>query len=115
LLGYYPASTLTRLPEAISEFDIRAPAGGDSGLGGKMTIRIWISAKGQIEQLRVIKSELPADYAEAALAAFGKLRFDAGEINGTRVSSWADIVIEYADFRRDGVQAAEAGRRKNEF
>ena len=110
LLGYYPVAKLSRMPEAISRFDIQAPAGGDTGLGGKMTIRIWISAKGEIDQLRVLKSELPSDYAEAALAAFGKLRFEAGEINGTRVNSWADIVIEYVDFRRDAAQSTEGSR-----
>jgi TonB family protein len=104
LVGYYPVSRLTRMPEAISKFDIKAPSGGDTGLGGKMTIRIWISAKGAIDRVRVLSSGLPADYGEAALAAFEKLRFSPGEIDGAPVQAWADIVIEYADFRQEPVK-----------
>jgi TonB family protein len=104
LHGYYPAARLSRMPVAISTFDIQPPAGGDTGIGGKMTIRIWISAKGGIDSLRVLASGLPAAYAEAALAAFEKMRFEPGEINGVQVQSWVDIVIEYADFRREAAQ-----------
>ena len=104
LHGYYPAARLSRMPVAISTFDIEPPAGGDIGIGGKMTIRIWISAKGGIDSVRVLSSGLPAAYAEAALAAFGKMRFEPGEINGVQVQSWVDIVIEYADSRREAAQ-----------
>jgi len=99
LHGYYPADRLSRMPAAISMFDILPPSGGDSGAGGKLTLRIWISAKGGIDKLQVLSSSLPADYAEAALAAFGKMRFRPGEIGGVPVQAWADVVIEYADFR----------------
>ena len=51
--------------------------------------------------MKVVANGLPADYAEAALAAFGKLRFSPGQINGVAVPAWADIIIEYADFTRD--------------
>ena len=101
LAGYYPVSKLTLMPDAISRFDIKAPVGGDTGLGGKITIRVWINAKGGLDNVRVVANGLPADYAEVALAAFGKLRFSPGQINGVPVPAWADIVIEYADFTRD--------------
>jgi TonB family protein len=110
LHGYYPAGRLSRMPVGISTFDIQPPAGGDTGIGGKMTIRIWISAKGGIDGVRVLSSGLPAAYAEAALAAFEKMRFEPGEINGVQVQSWVDIVIEYADFRREAAQPP-AGRQ----
>jgi TonB family protein len=99
LVGYYPADKLTKMPEAIGRFDIQPPAGGDTGLGGKMTIRIWIGMNGAIDRVRVIDSGLPQDYADAALAAFEKLRFAPGEIAGVPVKSWVEVVIEYADFR----------------
>lgn len=99
LHGYYPAASLSRMPEGIGVFDIQAPEGGDTGLGGKLTLRIWISAKGEIDSLRVLASDLPAQYERAALAAFEKMRFAPGEIQGVPVQSWVDVVIEYADFR----------------
>lgn len=110
LHGYYPAGSLSRMPVGISMFDIQPPAGGDTGIGGKMTLRIWISAKGGIDSVRVLASGLPAAYAEAAIAAFEKMRFEPGEINGVQVQSWVDIVIEYADFRREAAQPP-AGRQ----
>lgn len=110
LLGYYPAGRLSRMPVGIGGFDIQPPAGGDTGIGGKMTIRVWISAKGGIDSVRVLASALPAAYAEAALAAFKKMRFEPGEINGVQVQSWVDVVIEYADFRREAAQATIADR-----
>ena len=99
LIGYYPAARLTKMPQAVGIFDIQPPAGGDTGIGGKMTVRIWIGANGAIDRARVLSSGLPASYAEAALGAFEKLRFEAGEIGGVPVKSWVEIVIEYADFR----------------
>jgi len=110
LHGYYPAARLSRMPEGIGIFDIQAPAGGDTGLGGKLTIRVWINAKGGIDNLRVLASGLPADYEQAALAAFENMRFAPGEVNGVPVQSWMDIVIEYADFRGEAAQAPAAGR-----
>ena len=100
LLGYYPASRLSRMPAAISLFDIQSPAGGDTGIGGKLTIRVWIGVNGGVDDLRILSSGLPAVYERAALAAFEKMRFAPGQIDGTAVGSWADIVIEYADFQR---------------
>jgi TonB family protein len=110
LHGYYPAARLSRMPEGIGRFDVQPPADGDTGIGGKMTLRVWISAKGEINSVRVLASELPAAYAEAALAAFEKMRFEPGEINGVPVQSWVDVVVEYADFGREAAQA-QAGRQ----
>jgi TonB family protein len=101
LHGYYPAGRLSRMPVGIGSFDIQPPAGGDTGIGGKMMIRVWINATGGIDSLRALSSDLPAAYAEAALAAFEKMRFEPGEIDGVQVQSWVDVVIEYADLRRD--------------
>jgi TonB family protein len=109
LVGYYPADKLTKMPEAIGRFDIQPPAGGDTGLGGKMTIRIWIGMNGVIDRVRVLDSGLPQAYADAALAAFEKLHFAPGEIAGVPVKSWVEVVIEYADFR-DAAQPSAGAR-----
>lgn len=100
VLGYFPVTALSRMPEAISTFDIRPPAGGDTGLDGRMTIRVWIGTSGAVEHAQLLSSGLPAVYERAALKAFGKLSFKPGQIDGKPVPSWADVVIEYADFGR---------------
>ncbi len=111
MLGYHPASSLTRMPEAEGVFDIQPPAGGDTGISGKVTIRIWLSAKGHTDSIRMLSSDLPAAYSQAALAAFGALRFRPAEIDGTPVRSWMDVVIEYADPARVGGKRPEGGDR----
>lgn len=88
------------MPEAIGRFDIQPPDGGDTGKDGRITIRVWISAGGVVEHTQLLASGLPAAYEKAALAAFGNLRFKPGEIGGKPVPTWADVVIEYADFGR---------------
>ena len=99
LIGYYPSARLSKMPEAIGLFDIQPPTGGDTGLGGKMTVRLWIGATGDIDRASILTSGLPQAYADAAIAAFEKLRFRPGEIGGVPVKSWAEVVIEYADFQ----------------
>lgn len=98
LLGYHPVASLSRRPEALGSFELPPIAGGDTGLAGRVEIRIWIGAKGDIDSLRLLSSSLPAAYDRAALDAFEKLRFTPGEINGMPVSSWVDVVVEFADF-----------------
>lgn len=110
LYGYYASNMLTRMPEGIGTFDIQPPAGGDAGIGGKMTLRIWIGAAGGIDALRVVDSGLPAAYEQAALAAFEKMRFKPGEISGVPVKSVVEIVIEYADFRNEAQRGLAESR-----
>ncbi len=95
------------MPEAVGKFEVQPPAGEDAGLSGKITIRIWLSAKGDIDSIRILSSEVPAAYAQAALGAFEKLRFEPAEINGKPVRSWLDVVIEYADLALDGKRHGE--------
>lgn len=97
LPAYYPARALTRMPEAIGRFDVQPPPGGDEGIHGTLTIRLWIDETGTLERLKVLASDLPKTYEDAAVAAFSRLRFAPGEINGAAVRTSLDVVIEYAD------------------
>jgi TonB family protein len=99
LVGYYPAEKLSKMPEAVSIFRVEPPAGGDTGLVGKVTIRLWIGADGAIDRVRVVDNGLPQAYADAASAAFERMRFEPGQIGGVPVKSWVEVVIEYSDFR----------------
>ncbi len=109
VIGYYPASRLSRMPEARGRFEPESPSGAASGVGGKVTVRLWIGAGGSIDDAKVLASDLPPAYADAALAAFRRLQFDAGEIGGVRVPSWVEIVVEFTDFRDP--QTAPEGTR----
>ena len=97
---YYTAKALSRMPEAISRFDVLPPAGGDQGITGKLSLRLWIDESGRLERLKVIESELPKAYEDAAVEAFMRLHFTPGEIKGVPVRVSLDVVIEYADMRK---------------
>lgn len=99
LVGYYPADKLSKMPEAVSIFSVDPPAGGDTGLVGKVTIRLWIGADGAVDRARVVDNGLPQPYADAAVTAFERMRFEPGQIDGKPVRSWVEVVIEYSDFR----------------
>lgn len=97
LAAYYPARALSRMPQAIGRFDVQPPPGGDEGIHGKLSMRLWIDETGTLERLKVLASDLPKPYEDAAVAAFSRLRFAPGEINGAAVRTSLDVVIEYAD------------------
>ena len=106
LVGYYPAEKLSKMPEAVSIFSVEPPAGGDTGLVGKVTVRLWIGADGAIDRVRVVGNGLPQAYADAAAAAFERMRFEPGQIGGLPVKSWVEVVIEYSDFRDSATDEA---------
>lgn len=97
---YYTAKALSRMPEAVGRFDVQAPAGGDQGVTGKISLRLWIDESGRLERLKVLDSELPQAYEDAAVDAFKRLQFTPGEINDVPVRASLDVVIEYADMRK---------------
>jgi len=88
------------MPEALTRFDNLLALKTDDGIGGKLSIRLWIADTGELDRINLINSEVPPTYAEAALAAFRKMHFKPGEIQGMAVKSWVDIVIEYTDLKR---------------
>jgi TonB family protein len=104
--SYYPASELSRMPEAVSNFNPHLPAMEDNGIGGQMSMRLWINESGGIDRIKLLASEVPETFANAALAAFGEMRFSPGEIEGMAVKVWVDVVIEYAELRRQAEQQA---------
>ncbi len=110
LVGYYPAGKLSKMPEAVSIFRVEPPSGGDTGLVGKVTVRLWIGADGAIDRVRVVDNGLPQAYADAAAAAFERMRFEPGQVAGVPVKSWVEVVIEYSDFRDDAADKASLSK-----
>lgn len=111
-LTFYPASALSRMPQPISKFEPQPPETGDTGIGGKLTIRLWIDASGNLDQVFVVSTDLPPAFEEAALAAFRKMRFSPGEINGAAVGALVEVVIEYADLLKQPGQKSLDNREE---
>jgi hypothetical protein len=93
--AYYPASALSRMPEVDGFFDVPVPPG--QSLHGQIELRLWIDAAGMLDRIAVQSSGVPASYQQAAVAAFQRLRYRAGEIDGRPVAAFVDIVVEMSN------------------
>lgn len=92
---YFPSDALTRLPEAITDFDALFPVNADPP-PGRIELRLWLSRDGIIDKLEVLQADAPAALTSVALNAFRQMRFRPGEIRGIPVGSTTDIVVEFA-------------------
>ena len=64
---------------------------------GKVILKVWITELGNVASVDVEKSDMPEAVSASAAAAFGKLRFVPGEINGRPVGSMMRIEVIYDD------------------
>lgn len=101
--NYYPARDLTQMPSPLTSLRPQ-PVAGDDGIGGKVSIRLWINTGGELDRASLVDSELPPEFAEAVLGAFRKMRFKPGTIDGVSVPAWVDIVVEYRDLHGEREQ-----------
>jgi TonB family protein len=109
--NYYPAHDLSQMPAPLGSLQPK-PVAGDEGIGGKLSIRLWIDAAGKPDHVSLLESELPSAFADAVLDAFRNMHFIPGKINGTAVPAWVDIEVEYRDIRAQSEQQAAAASKK---
>ena len=93
---FYTTDQLTKRPELISdppklEVTEAMPAFGS----GKVILKVWINELGAVVSVDLDESDVPESVADAALAAFAKLRFEPGEINGRPVATLMRIEVSY--------------------
>jgi TonB family protein len=88
-LWYFRRSELTVAAVPLDEPAIEPPddSAGHALRGGKVVLRVFLAADGAVDRVEVASSNLPPAYDEAAVAAFSRLRFRPGEIQGVAVSS----------------------------
>jgi periplasmic protein TonB len=80
----------------------------DAGVEGKTVLRIHINAGGTVDSARVeTPSKYPA-FDSAALAGTGALRFQPARRDGTPVSKWVLLPVEFEITAADPAQPAEA-------
>jgi hypothetical protein len=90
---YFPSSALSKMPEALSDFDPDLPAVLELKSGWRMELRLRLSHVGEIDGLDIIETDVPAALGDVALAAFRRMRFRAAEIEGKPVASESVVVI----------------------
>ena len=105
---YFRRSELTRLPALLGEpmFDVldeveKAPP------GGKLSLRLFISAGGELDRAEIESSASRPVLESAAIAAFRPLRFSPAQIHGVSVNSQVVFEIDFDSQARDGSRSSE--------
>lgn len=101
-IAYYASSHLTQRPVPLTAIALDDPAIVPVVASGKMVMTLWINAEGEVENAAVEASELPGLFTGPAIAAFKRLRFRPGELNGRRVGTIMKIEVTYEDDRALG-------------
>jgi TonB family protein len=94
----YPFRTTDELtkhprPRVKPVFNVPAPA----FTPGKVVLRVWIDALGNVLAVDVEKSTVPEALAASAASAFRQTPFIPGEINSRHVATLMRIEVTYAD------------------
>jgi TonB family protein len=94
---YYTTDQLTKGPRPTSAPRLNVPELGAMFASGKVILKVWINDLGNVVSVDVEKSEVPEAVSATAAAAFGKLRFLPGELNGRPVGAMMRIEVTYED------------------
>ncbi|HVP07876.1 MAG TPA: TonB family protein, partial [Burkholderiales bacterium] len=89
---FYTSEQLTKRPEPTSRPELDVPRTVARVVRGRVELKIWIDELGSVVSVEVVQSNVPKAVSDLAAEAFGKLRYEPGEINGRRVS--AQILVE---------------------
>lgn len=91
---YFRRSELTSFPQALTNPNIRLPENDDPRIIGAVRLRLFISEKGEVDDIRVVDSSLPDAYGAAGVAGYKSVRFVPGEINGKAVRSQIEVEVD---------------------
>ncbi|MQM30527.1 MAG: hypothetical protein CRU78_08305 [Candidatus Accumulibacter phosphatis] len=96
---YFRRSELTVAAVPLDEPAIEPPgdSAGHALPGGKVVLRVFLAADGALDRVEVASSSLPPAYDQAAVAAFSRVRFRPGEIQGVAVSSESRFEVGFDD------------------
>ena len=84
---YLPPSRLDRIPRALSEVDTTIGFRGMKGVVGEAEIVLLISSSGDIDDILILGSSLPAFMTEEAVLRFRQVKFEPGMVGRWTVRS----------------------------
>jgi TonB family protein len=96
---YFTTDRLTKQPIATSQPSLFIPRQTARYVSGRVLLKIWISEFGAVEEVEVEHSNLPETVSAFAAAAFRKLQFEPGEVDGRPVGVLMRVEIAYVDGR----------------
>jgi TonB family protein len=83
--AHYTVDQLTQRPRMAALPLIEVPKHIARSITGKVVLKVWIDELGRVESAEVEQTNLPEAISLRAAAAFRKLAFEPGEIDGRRV------------------------------
>ena len=109
---YFRRSELTRPPVLLGEPTIDAPdrAGDAPQPGGKVSLRLFVSASGELDRAEIERSAGRPDFESVAIAAFLPLRFSPAQIDGVAVNSQVVFEIDFDSQRSDSSRSSDLAR-----
>jgi hypothetical protein len=99
--AYFAPDQLTKRPQAMSVPSLAVPETAPAFGTGKVVLKVWINDHGGVDSVDVETSDVPEAVAGTAAAAFRKLHFVPGEINGRPVGSLLKIEVVYEEGMRE--------------
>lgn len=97
---YFPSERLSVRPYPLTVLESAGVAEfGQNGLQGRLVLSVWVSAEGVVVAAETEYTDMPESIHEASVAAFLRMRFSPGKIDGVPVGSVMKIEITYEDFR----------------
>lgn len=94
---YYTTDRLSKRPQPTAEAELDTAETWPIPAAGTIILKLWISEFGDVVSVDIEKTDLPELFSRTAVAAFNKLRFVPGEINGQRVRTVMRIEVIYSD------------------
>lgn len=97
---YFSSESLTVRPYPITLLgDMEATEINPSEMFGRTVLKVWISATGTVAAMETEFSDMPEPFRRVTVAAFERMRFMPGQIDGKPVGSIMKIEIGAEDFR----------------
>jgi len=93
--AFYTAEQLTKPPEPMSRPEFKVPKDVARIVRGKVVLKVWIDALGNVVSVDVEQSNLPPAVSALAVEAFGKVRYVPGEIDGRSVGAQLKVEVVY--------------------
>ena len=94
---YFTTDRLTKQPLATSQPSLTVPRKTARHVSGKVMLRLWINELGGVDEVEVESGDLPGTVSSLAAAAFRKLQFVPGQVDGRPVGVLMRIEVVYVD------------------
>jgi len=96
---YFSSELLTVRPYPLTILDEMLGDVTPAEMFGKAVLKIWINATGEITRIETESSDMSEAFHSGLLAAFERMRFMPGQVDGKPVGSILKIEIGAEDFR----------------